>query len=276
MLGKGQRCIRTGFFLAHAPDAVWLRFPGDCDFRIEFQHRRIHCFPVEGLSQESLAHTILNQVMPRVAAQAGKIVLHASAVHLSGATVAFTGPSGIGKSSLAARLCEAGASLMADDGLVIENEAEVLAIPAYPGLRLRHGTPLPPCPEGSEGTGAPSFRNKFIFNGEHLPFRFHDEPTPLKALILLADGAKGKVEIERLSARGAFETIASNCFRLDAGDRGRMVREFTQITSLVDRLPVYRLSYPRIWAVIPSVIDRIKRVLHSPAPASMNKDSGDH
>ena len=66
------------------------------------------------------------QTLPLAAALQGLEVLHASAVVLDGAAVAFTAPSGIGKSTLAAHLVAAGASFLTDDVLALEDRNGVV------------------------------------------------------------------------------------------------------------------------------------------------------
>jgi hypothetical protein len=56
---------------------------------------------------------------------AGSVPLHASAVAIEGKALVFVGGSDLGKSTLAAALCEyAGASLLGDDAVVIERRAD--------------------------------------------------------------------------------------------------------------------------------------------------------
>ncbi len=62
---------------------------------------------------------------------AGQMTLHASAVALDGVALAFIGPGGVGKSTIAARLCAcSAASLLADDVLAVESDmVGLLALP---------------------------------------------------------------------------------------------------------------------------------------------------
>lgn len=70
----------------------------------------------------------------------GEVVLHASAVCVDGATVAFVGDSGMGKSTLAALCCAAGAHVVADDLLRVASVAGQLCwIGGTSELRLRPG-----------------------------------------------------------------------------------------------------------------------------------------
>jgi energy-coupling factor transporter ATP-binding protein EcfA2 len=63
---------------------------------------------------------LIGQVLPFAAVLHGLEVLHASAVAIDGEAVAFLGPSGAGKTSLALALCRLGADFLADDVLAVE------------------------------------------------------------------------------------------------------------------------------------------------------------
>jgi hypothetical protein len=68
----------------------------------------------------------------------GRLVLHASAVEFDGLTVALLGGSGMGKSTVAALCCAAGARLMADDVLRVDlNEDRPVAHAGSMTLRIR-------------------------------------------------------------------------------------------------------------------------------------------
>lgn len=70
----------------------------------------------EGFGPLLLAGSVLAHVL----AAEGHSALHASAVESGGSAVAFIGPSGRGKSTLAALLCSSGAALVSDDLLRCE------------------------------------------------------------------------------------------------------------------------------------------------------------
>ncbi len=71
------------------------------------------------------------QTLPLAAGLQGLEVLHASAVGIEGKAVAFTAPSGTGKSSLAAHLVAAGATFLTDDVLALERGPR--GVLAHPG-----------------------------------------------------------------------------------------------------------------------------------------------
>jgi len=63
---------------------------------------------------------VLAQVLPLAAALREMAVLHASAVEIAGRAVAFLGTSGVGKTTLAARIAAHGARLVTDDVLALD------------------------------------------------------------------------------------------------------------------------------------------------------------
>lgn len=68
----------------------------------------------------------------------GKSLLHASAVEAGGATVALAGDSGMGKSTMTALLCHAGARLISDDLLRIDaEEVDIVCFEGTSKIRLR-------------------------------------------------------------------------------------------------------------------------------------------
>ena len=80
------------------------------------------------------------QVLPLAAVLRGFELLHASAVCLNGAAVAFAGPSGVGKTTLMSRLVVRGAGFLTDDVLALEQGADgPIAYPGPPYLAVLDG-----------------------------------------------------------------------------------------------------------------------------------------
>jgi hypothetical protein len=82
--------------------------------------KQISAQPASGVpaSVKEIAGHLLWAV-PHLLALQGQLVLHASAVQLAAGVAAFCGPSGIGKTTLAARFTAAGAAALAEDLLAI-------------------------------------------------------------------------------------------------------------------------------------------------------------
>lgn len=85
--------------------------------------RRITIARSEAATDADLRLFLLGSVFGLLCHQRGLLPLHASAVRIDGRVVAFSGPSGVGKSTLAAAMAARGHKLVADDVLVIDPAA---------------------------------------------------------------------------------------------------------------------------------------------------------
>ncbi|MBV1879673.1 MAG: hypothetical protein KUG79_18665 [Pseudomonadales bacterium] len=114
-----------------------LRFPNRADFYISnnwyIQYRRYN-----GTSSSLLRHLLLDQTIPRLMGQLGKLVLHASAILTpDDRCIVFVGESGSGKSTLAAICANHGAKILTDDCLLLHPSEDGFSCQAsYPSLRL--------------------------------------------------------------------------------------------------------------------------------------------
>jgi len=77
---------------------------------------------------------LVGRVLPWAALLRGREIFHASAVRIAGKTVAFVGPSGTGKTSLALQLMLRGGSFVTDDVLALEPAAG--RVLAHPGASI--------------------------------------------------------------------------------------------------------------------------------------------
>lgn len=112
--------------------------------------RRLSCAP-EG-SAGGWERFLVGQVLPFAALASGLEIFHASAIVIDGQAVAFVGPSGAGKTSVALEACGRGASFLADDVLALEPRERTLIAHAGTPLagvdrrevrrRAQAGTPL--------------------------------------------------------------------------------------------------------------------------------------
>jgi ABC-type multidrug transport system fused ATPase/permease subunit len=81
------------------PAGYLLRFTDLAEFEISADGQTIACWPSAEISDGTIQHLYLNQVLPLALSQQGKLVFHASAVQIGAGAVAFMGPSGRGKST---------------------------------------------------------------------------------------------------------------------------------------------------------------------------------
>src|SRR5205807_10064457 len=138
------------------------------------------CYPVPGTPLETLKHLLLDQVLPLLLSQQGKLVLHASAVAGPGGALAFTGPSGHGKSTLAASFSTNGYELLTDDCLMVEDRnGSIFGTPLYPSLRLYPEVIRTLFPKQPASTPVTHYSSKQRLGLEHSIFRFQVQPVRL-------------------------------------------------------------------------------------------------
>jgi hypothetical protein len=130
---------------------------------------------------------LIAQALPFVAVMRGLEVLHASAVADGEGAVAFSGPSGTGKTSLALALVRRGATLLTDDALAVERAGgELLAHPGTPvaGVEAGEAARLDRYGAGSGPVLASDHRERIA------RARLATAPQPLRALFLLERAAE--------------------------------------------------------------------------------------
>jgi len=233
-------------------------------FSISADGSRIGVWPAPSASEETLRHLLLDQVLPRLFAHRGRVVLHAGAVRVDGRAIAFLGDTGSGKSTLAASFHGVGFPLLSDDGLVLSHaEGLTSALPTYPSLRLwpdsvsrlyKKRPPLEPMAHySSKQRVAVGKANDSVSN-----------LMPLAAIYLLAPTAETgsqKISISRLSPRDACVAMIGNSFQLDVTDISRAAGLLTTAAQVARTVPAFRLGYPRDFDLLPSVRAAILRTI---------------
>jgi hypothetical protein len=186
---------------------------------------------------------LLDQVLPLALSRRGRLLLHASAVHVPGiGALAFAGPTGRGKSTLAAALASRGGRILSDDCLALEPCARGLQVlPAYPGLRLWPDALSRALRRGTTGGPVAHYTRKRRVNGGTLRFQSH--PSALRALFLLSErgAADPTVRIRRCRASARLMGLVKYAYLLDIEDREHLARLFDALASIATSVPVLRL-----------------------------------
>lgn len=246
-----------------------LSFPQQADFHIE-AGGNINCVPAPGVAQGLLRHLLLNQVLPRYLAHTGEQLLHASAVTLAnGATIAFLGESGFGKSTLASYCHLNGAQFIDDDCILLRSGEGGLRIAGgVPTLRLYQDSlrALGHNPAGfARYAGGRTDKLQMSLAGQQM----HPVTPPiLQALFLLgAPGdvpADGAVTIAPASGQVALMSLVRGAFNLNPADKSTLRRMFQHRAQiLAEGLPVYHLNYPRAHRVLPQVLQALLSWRHT-------------
>ncbi len=226
-----------------SPSATRIEIEGVAVYLVE-EGRRIRVKPAEGADPAEVRLFLLGSVLGALLYQRGIFPLHGSAVETPWGAMVFAGPSGIGKSTLAAHFHRAGYRLLADDvcAITLDSGGIPQVLPAFPQLRLKtdaierlYGKNIPAASSNNA--------DKVVVPlGEgHAPM-----PIPLRTIHVVTDSGKGSPSITFLRGFDSIRWLADNLSRphLLQGPRhrGRLLRLVAEIAQMVE---VVQLSRPR-------------------------------
>lgn len=248
---------RMAITYSETPHGSVLRFAAGAEFELDPTYTRIMGHPCPGVSPERLRHLLIDQIVPRALAQQGDIVIHASAVRVDGGCLAFLGPSGVGKSTLAASFLAIGMEPFADDALKATCEnAGVIAIPSYPGVRIW---------PASERILRAQLRTSLASRADTVKRRYAPrgcvrQPDPLKLLgVFVLDGGQGFAEraepkVRECTGSELMASLLRHTFELNPRSRLHRVRQLGSLAWLANsEVGFFHLSFPRRFDRLPQV-----------------------
>jgi hypothetical protein len=235
-----------------------IRFESLADFEVSADGRGVGCRPAPDVSDATIEHLYLNQVLPLALSKLGKLVFHGSAVEIGSEAFAFLGESGRGKSTIAAGLAVGGHRFLTDDGLVLESADGIYqAQPSHPSLRLWQDSHEFLMPSDAVKKAALDYTTKSRFlAGAIIPHC--DESRPLRAAYFLGNGASSEITFRRLTEAETMLAWARHSFLLDIEDRALVSAHFDRIAMLANSIACYNLDYPRRFDDLDRLIGTVK------------------
>ena len=231
----------AGSWLTWDGSAHTLRFASICDCVLDgpMGDATVHLAPEQDPEMASIL--VSGNLLALVLVQRGMCVLHASAVESSGRALGFVGGTGMGKSTLAALCCEAGARVVSDDVLRVDvGEDGTTCHRGSRQLRLR--------PAASEITRAfAESATRVTADGRVAlaPDASARARLPLAALIVpVCSRESRELEVHELDAHDALVELVS--FPRTAGWKTLTpVRgQFRALAELAQRVRMYRAVCP--------------------------------
>ena len=228
-------------------------FPDLGYFDVSADGHAVTAWPVPGISEDTMQHLYLNQVLPLALSKQGRIVFHASAVDTGDGAIAFLGESGRGKSTLAASFAAGGQRFLTDDALLLDRtEGGYLVQPSHPSVRLWDDSREALLAADAELAPPVQYTPKArILSGDSL--HFCDAARRLRRVYFLGDGSAQKLTIQRMRPSEAMIGLVRNSFLLDIEAREMLSSHFDVLVEMV-ALPIYyQLDYPRSFAALPEI-----------------------
>jgi hypothetical protein len=191
---------------------------------------------------EDTAAYLLGPAMGFALSLRGTTSLHASVVGFGDRAVAFAGPEGAGKSTLAAAFAHRGYRVLGDDIAPLVDHGSRFAVhPSYPRVRL--------WPESVEllfGAADALPRISETWDKRYLSLdggdAFATGPLPLAAIYLLAPREElAAPRIEAIEVRDALMGLVRYSYAARLLDRARRAAEFELLGRVAQHVPVRRL-----------------------------------
>ena len=223
-----------------------LSFPNGPDIWLSRERATVWYSPDTSVSD--LSHRLSAQVLPRLVAGRGELVLHAAGVVTPGGAVGLVGASGSGKSTLAASCQADGLNVLSDDCLGIRCDGTLVeAVGSHPGIRVYPESVLslslePPTHPSPDDMGK---------------VRLASRPPPgavadLRSLIVLKPSED--LALQEMTGAEASMRLMSEAYSLDPSDRVEARSRLSAISKLLGSgIRVYKLSYPGTPECLPEV-----------------------
>ena len=252
-----------------------LRFPGIADFLLPRSGQPINAIPSIDVDDRTVRLLWLNQVVPLLLTRLDGLILHGCAVCVQGQAVAFLGASGAGKSTLCAFLAANGLPFLSDDILRItrsNKHDELLVQPSEPLFRLwRDSEDALVAASDAVRLADVSYTTKGQFMSAK-SFRHWAKPLPLGQIFLLENESVKHTSIDKMEASSSVIALLRNSFLLDKHLPMAKRIHFENLSNLADKIPVFRLDYPRrydvLGAVRSAVLSSVSQILNN-IPATL-------
>ena len=234
-----------------------LRFPHLADFAVSLDGASVTAWPAPGTSTDTVEHLYLNQILPLALSRQGRLVLHASAVEVGDAGVAFIGESGRGKSTLAASFATSGSRFLTDDGLQLHwLDGSCLITPSHASVRLWEDSQEALIHHSATQSLPVDYTAKVrLLAGDQIAFCA--EIRPLQRVYFLGDGSASTLAIKTMAPPEALMALVKNSFLLDIDEQQLLAWHFEEMVRL-SALPIFfHLDYPRRYEDLPQIRDAI-------------------
>jgi hypothetical protein len=218
-------------------------------------------FPFLEATFDQIRLFLLGTAFGALLLQRGVLPIHGSAIEINGEALISVGPSGIGKSTLAAAWVKQGLRLLTDDVAAVTQTDSVLPMvhPAYPQQKLWKDSLAM---LEMEQMGLRKVIDDYEKYRVPVTDRFIDKPMPLRAVIKIEVGESDEVHFFPLNGAEKLEVLIEQTYRFFlVEDLGLTASHFLQCHSIAKQIEVYRLIRPKEGCPPELMIEIIKNTI---------------
>jgi hypothetical protein len=225
-----------------APGRLLLLVEGVAKFMV-IRGREIMIERAPEAGDETVRLFLLGSAMGALLHQRGMLPLHGSAVAVNGGGVIFGGPSGHGKSTLAAALAHRGYSILADDVCVLSCDGkDVRLVPSYPQLKL-WGDAVDRL--GYTPKSLRRIRPEIDKHGLPVAKEFCDQVLSLRHIYVLDPSETSDFKITPLKGIEKIKALIENTYRyLFLPGLGEREGHFKRCAAVANQVIISRVSRP--------------------------------
>lgn len=224
------------------PDRFCLYLAGVASYEVQ-SGRKVRITLAAGADLREVRLFLLGTCLGMLLVQRGILAFHASSVRTPQGAMLFTGPSGIGKSTLLHTLTRLGYPMLADDVTGIRIVAGcALALPSFPRSKLRDDSALTlglePAPEDAKV----ALLDKTQFD---LKTSFHAESVAVARIYRLNVAEDADIRIVLTNPLGALTVVVENTYRAEFLHEPLLRADhFRLATALAGNVPVFDVFRP--------------------------------
>ncbi len=203
--------LKRGVRYQSAPEALRLQVDGVAVYLVT-GGRRVTIAREAAATDDDVRAFLLASVFGALLHQRHDLVLHGSAIDWKGEAVVFLGPSGVGKSTLAAAFRQRGHAVLTDDLCVVRplGEGRMTAFPGFPQTKLWLDSlkKLDISPEGLN-----RIRLKLEKRAVPLGESFASAPLPVKKLYILRQHHRNELKLLPVEGPHKFIGVKNQTYR---------------------------------------------------------------
>ncbi len=220
--------------------------------------RNITITPEDGSTPDDILVFLMGSAMGALLHQRNILALHAGAIKVNGGSVLFTGPSGIGKSTLAAGFHKRGYPVLSDDvcAITIENNRPMV-VPGFPRLKLWADALKKLDTDKDTLTSVRWGKDlkKYFLPVQDIP----SAPVPVKSVFILKSDNTGEMKLTELKGNEKIDPLIANTYRKRFLDGlGGKKYHFKQCSAIAAKATVHKTVRPNDGFLLDELMNMIE------------------